>query len=357
MNKSPSSLAAIALGVTLATLGGYWAIDWWTSDRFKESTNNAYVRADITTVSARVEGYVEDVLVDDNQSVKKGDLLVLIQGDAFRARLAQGKADLDQALAGIETITGRIGLQDNLITEAAAELQAMIADHELSVVELKRAEGLVADNVASIQRFDIAKAEELRARARLTGASANLAAVEQERDVLTMERLALDAEAQEKVAALELLQIDLDHTEVRAPIDGIIGNRSVRLGQFVRPGSHFMALVPTDEYWVIANFKETQLTDMKAGQVVDVAVDTFPDVTVKGTVDSLSPASGAEFSLLPPENATGNFSKVVQRIPIKITLDKAHPLYKSLKPGMSVVVSVDTRSGTSASGALASGRE
>lgn len=355
MNKSPSSIAAAVLGVALLGLVGYWAADWWTAGRFMESTNNAYVRTDITTVSARVEGYVDDVLVDDNQRVSKGDLLVMIQRDAFRARLAQGKADLDKAVAAVETISGRIGLQDSLIEEARAELEATIADHELTVVELERAEGLVADNVASIQRFDIAKAEELRARARMAGARANLAAVQQERDVLAMERLALNAEAEEKAAALELLQIDLDHTEVRSPIDGIVGNRSVRLGQFLRPGSHLMAVVPTDTLWVVANFKETQLTSMEAGQPAEIAVDSFPDVVLTGTIDSLSPASGAEFSLLPPENATGNFSKIVQRIPIKITLDGDHPLHRSLKPGMSVVVSVDTRSGRTGNGALASG--
>ena len=355
MSRSPSSIAAIALGVALLGLGGYWVVDWWVVGRFTESTNNAYVRADITTVSARVKGYVDDVLVEDNQQVKAGELLVRIQRDAFRARLAQGKADLDKAIAAVETITGRITLQDSLIAEAEAELAAMVADHELSVVELERARGLVADNVASIQRFDIAKAEELRARARLAGARAHLAAVGQERDVLEKERLALDAEAEEKAAALELLQIDLDHTEVRAPIDGIVGNRSVRLGQFVRPGSHLLAVVPIDTLWVIANFKETQLTAMEAGQPAEVFVDTFPDVVLNGTIQSLSPASGAEFSLLPPENATGNFSKIVQRIPIKITLDGTHPLHQSLKPGMSVVVSVDTRSGRTGNGALASG--
>jgi len=355
MLRNPNAIAIAVLIVLILGIGGYWAIDWWTYGRYRESTNNAYIRADITAVSARVEGYVDDVLVEDNQAVKAGDLLVRLQQDTFLARIAQGRADLDKAIAEVETVASRLGLQDNLIEEAQAKLEAMTADHELAVVDLERAKGLVADNVASAQRFDTAVAEELRARARESGARANLKAVRQERNVLKMERLALSAEADEKAAALELLQIDLSHTDVRAPIDGIVGNRSTRMGQFVRPGSHLMAVVPVDTLWVVANFKETQLTTMEAGQTADISVDTFPDVTLQGSVQSLSPASGAEFSLLPPQNATGNFSKIVQRIPIKITLDGDHPLFQSLRPGMSVVVSVDTRS--DGSGALASGQD
>ncbi len=357
MTKNPTALAISALSLAVLGIGGYWIADWWTSGRYTESTNNAYIRADITTASSRVEGYVDDVLVEDNQVVKAGDLLVRMQQDAFQARLAQGRADLAKAIAAVETVASRLGLQNNLIDEAQAELEAMTADHELSVVELERAKGLVADNVASVQRFDIAVAENLRARARESGARANLAAVRQEREVLEMERLALSAETDEKAAALELLQIELSQTEVRAPIDGIVGNRTVRLGQFVRPGSHLMAIVPVDTLWVVANFKETQLTTMNTGQPANITVDTYPDVILRGTVQSLSPASGAEFSLLPPQNATGNFSKIVQRIPIKITFDGDHPLYKSLRPGMSVVVSVDTRSGKTGPGSLSSGRD
>lgn len=238
MTKNPTALAISALSLAVLGIGGYWIADWWTSGRYTESTNNAYIRADITTASSRVEGYVDDVLVEDNQVVKAGDLLVRMQQDAFQARLAQGRADLDKAIAAVETVASRLGLQNNLIDEAQAELEAMTADHELSVVELERAKGLVADNVASVQRFDIAVAENLRARARESGARANLAAVRQEREVLEMERLALSAGTDEKAAALELLQIELSQTEC--------GHRLTALWATVRSGSgNSCALAPT----------------------------------------------------------------------------------------------------------------
>ncbi len=356
MIKNPRSLAITALGTVVLGLMAYWVLNWWVVGRHTENTNNAYIRTDITTVSARVEGQIDDVLVKDNQRVEKGDLLVRIQQEAFRARLAQGLADLEKAEATVNAIEGKLILQDSLIVEAQADLDAVLADHALAKGELKRAKGLVADNVTSAQRFETAVAEELRARANVAGARAHLSAARTEKDILEMERKALSAEAGEKAAALDLLKIDLTYTEVRAPVDGVVGNRSVRTGQYVRPGMYLMALVPTDTPWVVANFKETQLTRMQPGQTAEITVDTYPDVILTGQIESLSPASGAEFSLLPPENATGNFSKIVQRVPIKITLPNEHALKGLLRPGMSVIVNVDTRMDgrTIGSGALAS---
>ncbi|MBT5242550.1 MAG: HlyD family secretion protein [Rhodospirillaceae bacterium] len=356
MTKNPRSLALSAFAAVALGLIGYWGLSWWIVGRHTENTNNAYVRADITTVSARVEGQIEDVLVDDNQRVAKGDLLARIQQDAFKARLAQGVADLEKAEATTKAIDSKLTLQGSLIEEAQADLDAVMADQALAIGELERAKGLMAENATSAQRYDISVAEDLRARAKVAGARAHLAAARTERDILDMERWALTAEAGEKTAALDLLNIDLAYTEVRAPIDGIVGNRSVRTGQFVRPGMHLMALVPTDTPWIVANFKETQLTRMHPGQPVEVTVDTYPDVVLNGRIESVSPASGAEFSLLPPENATGNFSKIVQRVPIKIVLPDGHALKGLLRPGMSVIVNVDTREGERSlgSGALAS---
>lgn len=342
-------------------LAAYWGWSWWTTTQFTESTNNAYIRADITTVSAQVEGYVEAVLAQDNQRVRKGDVLVRLQPDTFRARVAQGEAELEKARSAINMIATKLSLQDSLIDEAKAQLDAARAAHDLATAELERAKGLVADNIASAQRYEGAVAAELRTRAEVTGARAHLDGARQQLDVLRMERLTLDAEAKEKVAALNLREIELSYTEVRAPIDGIIGNKSARTGQFVRPGMHLLAIVPSDRPWVIANFKETQLTNMKPGQMVQITVDSYPDVELEGRIESLSPASGAEFSLLPPENATGNFSKIVQRIPIKITLDDTNALNGelagALRPGMSVIVSVDTRQDKSRFGSLAANND
>ncbi|NKB43908.1 MAG: HlyD family efflux transporter periplasmic adaptor subunit [Alphaproteobacteria bacterium] len=353
MTKNPRSIVLSTFVTIVLGLLGYWGLSWWMVGRHTESTNNAYVRTDITTVSARIEGQIESVLVDDNQRVEKGDLLARIQQDAFKARLAQGAADLEKAEATINAIDSKLTLQGSLIEEAQADLDAVLADHALAKGELERAKGLVADNVTSAQRYDIAVAEELRARAKVAGARAHLSAAGTERDILDMERRALTAEANEKTAALDLLRIDLAYTEVRAPVDGIIGNRSIRTGQFVRPGMHLMALVPTDTPWIVANFKETQLTYMQPGQSVEISIDTYPDVTLNGRIESVSPASGAEFSLLPPENATGNFSKIVQRVPIKIVLPDGHALKGRLRPGMSAIVNVDTRESGSSSGSSA----
>lgn len=353
MMQNNRSLAISGLGVAVLALASYWGITWWTVGRHTENTNNAYIRADITTVSARVEGQIDEVFVQDNQRVAKGDVMARIQQDTFRARLAQGRADLDKARATLSALENKLKLQSSLIEEAQAEFDAVIADQALAKGELDRAKGLVAENVTSAQRYDIAVAKELRANARVAGGRAHVAAVRQELEILGMERQALAAQAAEKSAAIELLEIDLAYTEIVAPVDGIVGNRSVRTGQFVRPGTHLMALVPTNTPWVVANFKETQLTRMKPGQIAEITVDTYPDVVLNGLIESLSPASGAEFSLLPPENATGNFSKIVQRIPIKIVLLDGHALSGLLRPGMSVIVNVDTREGQRGSGSSA----
>lgn len=357
MSKTQQSKALWGLALIGATLAAYWGWSWWTTTQYTESTNNAYIRADITTVSAQVEGYIDAVLAQDNQRVKKGDVLVHIQPDAFRARVAQGEAELERARSAVNMIATKLSLQNSLIDAAKAQLDAARAAHDLAKAELERAKGLVADNVASAQRYEGAVAAELRARAEVTGARARLDGARQQLDVLQMERLTLEAEAKEKAAALDLREIELGYTEVRAPIGGAVGNKSARTGQFVRPGMHLLAIVPDDTPWVVANFKETQLTNMRPGQAVRVTVDSYPDVELKGRIESLSPASGAEFSLLPPENATGNFSKIVQRIPIKITLDEAIPLDGELRPGMSVVVSVDTRQNDRQAGSLAANRD
>jgi len=352
VSKAPQS--KVLLGAALVGLvAAFWGWSWWQTARNTESTNNAYVRTDITTISARVEGYIETVLAQDHQHVKKGETLVRIQPEAFQASVAQGEAELEQVRSAIRMMATKLDLQQSLIDEANASLDAALAAHDLAKAELERAQGLLADNFASVQRYEGAVAGELRARAEVNGARAHLQGVRQQLEVLHMERLTLDAEAKEKTASLSLLEIELGYTEVKAPISGTVGNRSARVGQFVRPGMHLLAIVPDGTPWIIANFKETQLTRMRPGQSARITVDSYPDIELVGSVASLSPASGAEFSLLPPENATGNFSKIVQRIPIKIILEENNQLEGRLRPGMSAVVSIDTRQDNSPSGSLA----
>ena len=345
MTRSRPSVALAVLALALLSAAGIGAFSWWGSVRFVETTNNAYVRADIVRVSAQIEGYVSEVIAEDNQTVAAGDLLVRIQPDTFEARLNESRADLTRAEANVVGIARRLQRQQSLISQAEANLDAAAADHALSKSELERARGLVAENFASAQQYERAIAEEERSRAIVAAARANQLAAQQELAVLDVERESLAAEVEQKKAALRLREIELAYTAVRAPISGKIGNRSAQTGQFVRPGMHLLAIVPMNEVWIEANFKETQLARVTPGQPVKIAIDSFPGATIEGRVESLSPASGAEFSLLPPQNASGNFSKIVQRIPIRIALPERHALSGLLRPGMSAVVSIDTADG------------
>lgn len=327
----------------ICVLAAYFLGNWWFVSRFIESTNNAYVRAEITRVSSQVEGYVQEVFVKDNQKVNKKDILAIIQPEEFQARLSQGQANLKKAESEARAVTYKISLQESIIKESKSDLDALIADSNLAKRELERAKGLVKENAASIKLFDKAVAEDTRAKARVEGAKANHTGANKQKEILEIELSALNAEISQKSSAVDLLEISLSRTQIRAPISGFIGNRLIRVGQFVRPGTHLLAIVPDKLIWIEANFKETQLKRIKKGQQVRMKVDSYPNEELFGRVESLAPASGAEFSLLPPENATGNFSKIVQRIPIKIFLEEGFITSGRFKPGMSVTVEVNTK--------------
>lgn len=331
-----SVLALLLIGVGVA------GVHWWQTGRFSESTDNAYVTGNITAFSPKVSGYVEKVLVDDNQFVEKGDVLVVIEDAEYRARLARANAAVARKRAGLLNIEHRRRLQIALIEEAEASTNAHEADLTKTSKDLARAKRLVSEGWVSKQGEDYATADELRARATLTSAQAGATAARQIMAVLDSEKSQLLAEVAQSEAEVRLAQIDLDATIMRAPTTGVVGNRRVRVGEYVRAGTKLLALVPLNDVWVVANYKETQITDMRPGQPATIWIDTFPDNPIEGTVDSFSPASGAEFSLLPPENATGNFTKVVQRIPVKIALKPGHPLSGRIFPGMSVTASVNT---------------
>lgn len=332
-------LSVCAIGVTGLGMAG---LHWWQTGRFAESTNNAYITGNITAFSPKIPGYVEKVLVNDNQYVRKGDVLVVIEDAEYRARIARANAAVDRKRAGLLNIEYRRLLQIALIEEAEASTNAREADLTKTSKDLVRAKRLVSEGWVSKQGEDYATADELRARATLTSARAGATAARQILAVLDSEKTQLMADVAQSEAEVRLAQIDLDATIIRAPISGVVGNRRVRVGEYVRAGTRLLALVPLDDVWVVANYKETQLTNMRPGQPVMIEIDTFPDDPIVGTVDSFAPASGAEFSLLPPENATGNFTKVVQRIPVKITLEANHSLFGRIVPGMSVTASVNT---------------
>ncbi|HIF11335.1 MAG TPA: HlyD family secretion protein [Sneathiellales bacterium] len=341
-SRKPILVAVLLIATAVA---GIAVAQWWMEVRFHESTNNAYISGDITAFSPKVSGYVKEVLVSDNQLVQKGDVLVIIEDLEYAAKVERAQAAVTRAQAGLVNIEQRRLLQAALIDEAEAYTDAHQADLERTTKDLDRARQLVSDGWVSKQGEDYATTDELRARATLASSQAATSAAKQRLVVLDSEKHQLLAEVSQAEADLRLAKIDLRSTVMRAPTSGTVGNRRVRAGEYVRPGTRLLALVPLQSVWVVANFKETQLTHMRPGNIAEVTVDTFPSKPFRGVVDSISPASGAEFSLLPPENATGNFTKVVQRIPVKIVLPADNPLIGRLAPGMSVYVTVDTHSG------------
>lgn len=348
-------LLLFALLLLLLAAGGLAAERWYTSWRFLESTDNAYVEGEITPMTAEVAGTVVELRAEDNRPVAKGDLLLRIDPSEYRAALDRAEAQLAAARAAREVLERRLSLADAKIVAAAAEIAAAQADLDLAEKTHARAQALVRRNAAAAQSLDEATAALGRAQARLTAAQAARDAAVAEKQVLQGELAAAAAEIARAEAERDLAKIQLDDTEIRAPIDGVVGNRAVRLGQYVQPGRQLLVIVPR-EVWIEANFKETQIAHMRPGQKVAIAVDAFPDVPLEGWIESFAPASGAKFSLLPPENATGNFTKVVQRLPVRIALPTDHALAGRLVPGLSVVVTVDTRAAQAGSAQAASAR-
>ncbi len=340
-------LLKVTLGLGTATalclVAAYYADQYWTNGRFMEETDNAYVRGDIVAIAPKVPGYVYDVAVKDNQPVEAGDILLKIDPEDYDARRAQAAAGLSAARAAKASLAEERALQEALVAEAKAGLAAAQAEATRAERDRKRVEDLIANGWTTAQRHDGAIAAETRARALVAQADAGLAARRQRLIVIDAEAVRLDAAIDQAAAQLRLAEIALKNAVVRAPVAGFVGNRHVEVGHYARPGAPLLSIVASDDIWIIANFKETQLKEITPGQEVSVRVDTFGDMEISGRIDSLAPASGAEFSLLPPDNATGNFVRIVQRIPVKVTLNEDTALMTGLRPGMSATVSIDTR--------------
>ncbi|HEX5359849.1 MAG TPA: HlyD family secretion protein [Fluviicoccus sp.] len=335
--KLPFVILALLL---LAAVG--LTIRWWTYGRFHESTDNAYVRADVSYLTPRVGGEVVQLLVKNNQPVKAGDLLLKIEDADYQARVAQAKAQVAMREAAL--LTNRQDDSSLLaqVAEAEAALQAAKAEESRLQLEMQRAKTLVQEGVATKQRLDNATAAWQSAVAQSKRAESGIAAARARQGGAGTGREQLAAELDAARAALKLAEIDLAATEIRAPINGVVGDLAARLGSRVAAGGRLMAIVPLDSVFIEANFKETQLAAMKVGQKAELELDAYPGLKLTGVIQSLSPASGAEFALLPPDNATGNFNKIVQRVPVKIVLNQANADGK-LRPGMSAEVVVETR--------------
>lgn len=307
-----------------------------------ESTENALVRGQVTIIGSQLSGYVFEVPVQDFQFVKAGDLLVRLDDRIYRQRLDQSLAQLEQQKAALAN-----NLQQRKSAEATIlQRQAAIADSDAQVrkssADLRRNEDLITDGSVSRQSLDQTRAANAQAVAALAQARAALEISRQDLQTVIVNRASLEAAVQNAEAAVKLARIDLDNTRITAPRDGQLGQIGVRLGAYVNSGAQLMALVP-DTLWVIANMKETQMNAVRVGQPATFTVDAFNHLKLRGHVQRISPATGSEFALLQSDNATGNFVKIAQRIPVRITVDPDQPEAQRLRPGMSVVVSIDTR--------------
>jgi membrane fusion protein (multidrug efflux system) len=329
-------------GAAAALLAGasWVGEDYWTVGRFLVSTDDAYVKADNTTIAPKVSGYLAEVLVGDNQHVKAGQPLARIDDRDFAVALDQARADVAAAEAAVMSKRARLEVQQAVIAAARATLDVDKAVATFAAQENRRYTDLAATGYGSVQNAQNAQARNAGAAAGIARDTANLVSAEKQVDLLIAEIAQAQAAAARAAALQRQAELNLSYTTIVAPIDGLVGNRSLRSGQFVQAGTQLMSLVPSRGAYVVANFKETQLSAVRAGQPVDIGVDMFPGERVRGHVDSLAPASGQEFALLPPDNATGNFTKVVQRIPVKIVLDSAGV---ALRPGMSVIPHIHTR--------------
>jgi len=390
----PAVILVMAGGIVFL-IAGNW--NTWASEREAQETDDAYLRADLTPLSTKVAGLVAKVAVSDYQTVKSGDLLVQLRDDDFRAQVQQAEAGVAggedalinnrrqkelqdarimQADEGIRSAeadiaAGEAGIEaaKSAISSARSGIDATKADVDRTLAERRRQEALIATESATRQKLEQAVADEqryraqlassesqlasataqlasrqadlARARARLGSTKAELEAQKRQRAVLDSQELSLHADLNSKRAALSLSRTNLDYTRITAPEGGIVSERKVRPGQLVSPGTQVISLVQS-EVWVQANYKETQVRHLRAGDAAEIRVDAFPGVILKGKVDQVAPASGSQFALLPPDNATGNFTKIVQRVPVKIVLDGGQETAKRLRPGLSVIATVRT---------------
>jgi membrane fusion protein (multidrug efflux system) len=332
----------VLIGALVLVVAREW--DGWVGSAVLQKTDDAYLQADTTPLAAKVPGYVKHVPVQDFQRVRGGDVLVEIVDDDYRAQLDQAQANVDAAGAAIENIEQQKRLQETLVKQAEAEIASSEADVTRYHLETVRQQNLADKYAGTPQLVEQAVDNEKRATSSLALNQAKLDQQRQQLNVLESQKAQAAAALEGQRAAKNLASINLGYTRIVAPVDGMVSQRLVHAGQYLSVGTQVISLVPLPHVWVIANYKETQMTNIRIGQKARVTVDAFPGKVLHGRVDGWSPASGAEFALLPPDNATGNFTKVVQRIPVKIVLDHDPSIAELLRPGMSVIATIDTSS-------------
>ena len=336
-------LIGLATALGLAAVAAY-GVQYWQVGRFMVETDDAYVQADSIIIAPRVPGYISQVLVNDNQPVKTGQVLARIDDRDLRTALDQAVADRQAAEHKVANLAAQLQMQQSLIDEASAQLASAEAAASFAVQDQKRYSDLAHTGAGSIQRAQQTQSLLLQRTADLQRARAAEATARQQVEVLRTAEAEAQSALEHARAIEQQARLNLGYATITSPEDGTVGARSLRVGQYVQAGTQLMAIVPLRAVYVVANYKETQLTNVRPGQPVEIDVDTYPDHAVHGVVDSIAPASGQQFALLPPDNATGNFTKIVQRIPVKILLRNGS-LGRTLRPGMSVEPTIDTRGG------------
>ncbi|MGH8492492.1 MAG: HlyD family secretion protein [Moraxellaceae bacterium] len=336
----------IVMAVAAAVVLAYAGHAWWFNAHYVE-TDNAQVDGHIIPVSPKIGGFITTIHVQENQAVKAGDVLVTMDDRDYRSKLAQADADLAQAIAA----TGRgaqagqavaqLGAASAQAEAAQADIAQAEADFDRSSRDLERLRTLVDKKLVSTQQYDTAEATQRAAKARLQAARESARAATQQVGAAGAALRSADARLESVRAARDIAAHQLADTKILAPVTGMVSQRTVESGQLMQVGQPMMNLVPLNDIWVTANLKETQIRDIKAGNIVQVEIDTYPGVEWQGTVESLAPATGAKFTLLPPDNATGNFTKIVQRIPVRVRIDGAEHKEYVLRPGMNAVVRIE----------------
>jgi membrane fusion protein, multidrug efflux system len=342
-------LIALAVLIVLTGLGCYGHY-YWTTGQYLVSTDDATVDADSVIISPKISGYLDAVAVDDNQTVHAGQILARIDDRDYRTAVAGAQSNVDAAEAAIRHLAEQIDQQQLQVVAAHEAVATDQAALTFSRQQNERYAGLARIGAGTVQDSQQWQADISEKAATLARDNAQVGVAQKQIDVFGTALDQAKSELAQQQTVLHQAELNLSYTSLTAPVGGTVGNRTLRVGQYVQAGTELMEVVPLSAVYVTANYKETQLTDVQPGQPVTITVDTFPDAAVHGVVNSIAPASGEEFSLLPPDNATGNYTKIVQRIPVKITIDPHDKLLGRLRPGMSVEPTIDTKTGDTKSG-------
>ncbi|HTI73114.1 MAG TPA: HlyD family secretion protein [Candidatus Limnocylindria bacterium] len=339
LKRAAGLLILAAAGIGVANLAQHW----WTTGRYIQSTDDAYVGGDVTVIAPKVSSFITQIAVRDNQQVRAGDLLVKLDARDWQAALAKAEAAVAIQQAAQANLDATRHLQEAIIAKARAEIAATDAEAIRTHDDQVRYQSLVTNGAESVQSFQKADAVYKQALAATKSSGATLSVAQRQLEVIGAQKQQTQASLEQSLADRELARLNLSYTELRAPIDATVGNRSAQVGAFATAGSQLISLVPTRGLWIDANFKESQVARMHPGSPVTLKIDSIPNKTFQGHVESIAPATGAKFSVLPPENATGNFTRIVQRLAVRIVLDDETAARGELRPGLSVTADVDTR--------------